>query len=64
MTPKETRTLAVYCTLAFAGLTRLHTGNLWVRLGVSLAVFFLVPAAALAWKHRQPMVRAGVGTPS
>jgi hypothetical protein len=64
MTPKETQTLAVYCTLAFAALTRLHTGSLWIRLGVSVAVFFVVPAAALAWKHRHPMVREGVGMSS
>lgn len=52
MTSKNYQALGLYYAVAMVALSRLHTGNLWIRLGVSVATFFLVPTAAYAWSHR------------
>jgi hypothetical protein len=56
MTSTEYQALAVYCVFAYALAARVQTGNLLVRLGLALALFFIVPAFTYAWKHRAEMI--------
>jgi hypothetical protein len=64
MTAKQYQALGIYCAVAMIALTRLHTGNLWLRLSVSLIVFILVPAAALRSMHRPQGNSANGDTPA